>query len=159
MKFFPDFSLHLQNKVLLLHHQNLLSYGVTVTQQILVLLFQVRILVAQLKKDASHAGHPFSFSGYFPASCALRWRGRAAARSEQTVRCLGHRRQKSRENLLPEFSRLYGQSQRAICRAPSSRSGPWFRVCGPGNARRASSGVPCRLSKGCCRGTTKPPRG
>ena len=47
MKFFPDFSLHLQNKVLLLHHQNLLSYGVTVTQQILVLLFQVRILVAQ----------------------------------------------------------------------------------------------------------------
>ena len=67
MKFFPDFSLHLQNKVLLLHHQNLLSYGVTVTQQILVLLFQVRILVAQLKKDASHAGHPFSLSGYFPA--------------------------------------------------------------------------------------------
>ena len=65
---------------------------------------------------------------------------------------------KSRENPLPEFSRLYGQSQRAICRAPSSRSGPWFRVCGPGNARRASSGVPCRLSKGCCRGTTKPPR-
>lgn len=51
MKFFPDFSLHLQNKVLLLHHQNLLSYGVTVTQQILVLLFLVRIQVAQLKSE------------------------------------------------------------------------------------------------------------
>lgn len=53
MKFFPDFSLHLQNKVLLLHHQNLLSYGVTVTQQILVLLFLVRIQVAQHKERAA----------------------------------------------------------------------------------------------------------
>ena len=32
-----------------------------VTQQILVLLFQVRILVAQLKKDAPVRKHPFLF--------------------------------------------------------------------------------------------------
>ncbi len=31
-----------------LHRQKLLGYGVMVTQQILVLFFQVRILVAQL---------------------------------------------------------------------------------------------------------------
>ena len=43
--------MHLKNKVLLLHHQNLLSYGVMVTQQILVLLFLVRIQVAQLKSE------------------------------------------------------------------------------------------------------------
>ena len=42
-------SLQLQNKVLLLPSQKL-SYGVMVTQQILVLLFQVRILVAQPRK-------------------------------------------------------------------------------------------------------------
>ena len=42
-------SLQLKNNVLLLHSQKL-SYGVMVTQQILVLSFQVRVLVAQPEK-------------------------------------------------------------------------------------------------------------
>ena len=50
-----------------------LSYGVMVTQQILVLLFQVRILVAQQERMVK--GHPFFVvgkSGFFYNYCVSR---------------------------------------------------------------------------------------
>ncbi len=62
--------MQLQNNVLLLHSQKL-SYGVMVTQQILVLSFQVRVLVAQPEKRETSAEVSLFFvkNRAFPCHC------------------------------------------------------------------------------------------
>ena len=82
IQIFCVFSLESKKFVLILHRQTeTMSYGVMVTQQILVLLFQVRILVAQLK-PATFQGRRFFL---FPPGPLPRQIRRQQAKEKQTA--------------------------------------------------------------------------